>query len=82
MAAGAVTTPGAPGTALAAPEGHADLEARFDFNCKQGGRAAFVEVGLFEAFKRLQRLDLQLATPKGQMRAALQRPASRVALVR
>ena len=68
--------------AAPAPEGHADLEARFDFDCKQGGRAASVEVGLFEAFKRLQRLDLQLATPKGQMKAALQRPASRVALVR
>ena len=68
--------------AAPAPEGHADLEARFDFDCKQGGRAASVEVGLFEAFKRLQRLDLQLATPRGQMKAVLQRPASRVALVR
>jgi hypothetical protein len=68
--------------AAPAPEGHADLEGRFDFDCTQGGRAAFVEVGLFEAFKRLQRLDLQLVTPRGQMKAALQRPASRVALVR
>jgi hypothetical protein len=72
------------GDAAAAPaqEGHADLEGRFDFDCRQGARAAFVEVGLFDAFKRLQRLDLQLATPRGQMKAALQRPASRVALVR
>lgn len=65
-----------------AQEGHADLEGRYDFSCKQGGRAAFVEVGLFEAFKGLQRLDLQLVTPKGQMKAALVRPAKRVALVR
>ena len=61
---------------------HADLEGRFDFDCKQGGRAAHVEVGLFEAFKGLRRLELQVATPKGQMKATLVRPASRVALVR
>jgi len=61
---------------------HADLEGRFDFDCKQGARAAHVEVGLFEAFKSLRRLELQVVTPKGQMGATLVRPASRVALVR
>lgn len=61
---------------------HADLEGRFDFDCRQGGRAAHVEVGLFAAFKGLQRLELQVVTPKGQMKATLVRPASRVALVR
>ncbi|MDZ7590084.1 MAG: DUF2796 domain-containing protein [Rubrivivax sp.] len=65
-----------------AQDGHADLEGRFDFDCKQGGRAAQVEVGLFDAFKGLQRLELQVVTPKGQMKATLVRPASRVALVR
>lgn len=72
------------GTAAAAPakEGHAELTGEFEFSCKAGIRAAFVEVGLFEAFAPLKRLELQLVSPKGQMKATLQRPASRVALVR
>jgi hypothetical protein len=63
-------------------EGHADLEATFDFNCTNGARAGFVEVGLFEAFPALNRLDLQLATPKGQLKATLRKPTSRVMLAR
>ena len=70
------------GAETATQDGHADLEGRFDFDCKQGSRAAHVEVGLFGAFKGLQRLDLQVVTPRGQMKAALVRPATRVALVR
>jgi hypothetical protein len=65
-----------------ARDGHADLQGRYDFDCRQGGRATYVEVGLFEAAAGLQRLELQLATPRGQMKATLVRPASRVALVR
>ena len=71
------------GTAeLPAPDGHADLNGRFDFDCKDGRRASYVEVGLFEAFKGLRRLEVQVATPKGQMKATLLAPASRVALLR
>jgi hypothetical protein len=39
-------------------------------------------VGLFNAFPALRRIELQVATPRGQMRATLLRPASRVALPR
>ena len=63
-------------------EGHADLEGHFEFSCKAGGRAGFVEVGLFEAFAALRRIELQVVSPRGQMKATLMRPASRVALVR
>jgi hypothetical protein len=74
---------GPPGPALApAREDHGDLEGHFEFHCKQGTRAGFVEVGLFEAFPALQRIELQVATPKGQLKATLRRPASRVVLVR
>ena len=76
-----VLQPGA-GTAEVAPADHADLDARFDFDCRDGNRAAFVEVGLFEAFKGLRRLELQVATPRGQLKATLVPPASRVALLR
>jgi hypothetical protein len=39
-------------------------------------------VGLFDAFPQVKRIDLQVATPKGQMKATLRRPATRVLLVR
>jgi len=61
---------------------HADLEGRFDFDCKDGARASFVEVGLFQAFKGFSRIEVQAVTPRGQIKATLRRPASRVPLVR
>ena len=63
-------------------EGHADLQGRFEFTCKAGNKAGFVEVGLFDAFAPLKRIDLQVVTPRGQLKATLVKPASRVALVR
>jgi hypothetical protein len=65
----------------AAAEGHADLDASFEFACK-GGAPSFVEIGLFEAFARLQRIEIQTATAKGQNKAVLKRPANRIGLSR
>lgn len=70
------------GPASTAAGSHGDLAGRFEFRCKDGARAGFVEVGLFDAFPALRRIELQVATPKGQLKATLRRPASRVALVR
>ncbi|MBX3636187.1 MAG: DUF2796 domain-containing protein [Rubrivivax sp.] len=72
----------APAPAPAAKEGHADLEARWDFDCRDGTRTGFVEQGLFEAFARLSRLEVQAVTPRGQMKATLRKPAGRIALAR
>ena len=68
--------------AAPAKEGHADLEATIEFACTNGARAGFIEVALFDNFPALTRLDLQVATPKGQLKATLRKPASRVMLAR
>ena len=65
----------------ATAEDHSDLDASFEFTC-QGGAPGFVEVGLFEAFPRLQRIEVQTATARGQTRAILKRPDKRVGLTR
>ncbi len=69
-----------PGTAAAGE--HGDLQGSYHFSCKAGARAGFVEVGLFESFAGLKRVDLQVLTPRGQLKATLRRPASRVVLAR
>ena len=70
------------GAAVPAREGHADLEGRYAFRCRPGALAGAVEVGLFDAFAALRRIELQVATPKGQLKATLLRPVSRVRLAR
>jgi hypothetical protein len=62
-------------------DGHADIDASFEFACMDAAKAGFLDVGLFE-FARLQRLEVQVATPRGQFRRDLQRPARRISLVK
>jgi hypothetical protein len=61
---------------------HADLEARFSFQCAQPQALRTLDVGLFDAFKRLQRIDVQVAGAKGQAKVTLRRPARAVPLAR
>ena len=71
------------GAAAQAPaDGHADLHASWTLACRPGARPAWVELRFFEAFPRLQRIDVQSVTPAGQHKATLRRPASRVTLGR
>lgn len=76
------SAPLALGKTAAAGGDHGELTALIEFRCSAGARAGFLEVGLFDAFPGLKRLDLQVATPKGQIKATLRKPASRVALAR
>lgn len=62
-------------------QGHADLDATYVFSCAAAGRAKFIEVELFE-FKRLHRLDVQLAAPSGQWKRELRRSSKRLPLVK
>jgi hypothetical protein len=59
--------------------GHADIEGSFEFNCADAAKATHIEHGLFQ-FARMQRIEVQLATPKGQAKRTLKRPASRIDL--
>jgi hypothetical protein len=61
---------------------HADLEGRFVFACADATRAAYADIGLFKTHARLQRLEVQVAGPRGQSRQALKRPAARVVLAK
>lgn len=61
---------------------HADLEAQFSFQCAQPQALRALDVALFDAFKRLQRIDVQVAGAKGQSKATLKRPARTVTLAR
>ena len=61
---------------------HADLDAGFEFTCKDSSRLGFIDTELFSAFANMQRIDVQVATPKGQFKRTLNRPARRVALAR
>jgi hypothetical protein len=71
---GAAAEPGA--------DGHADIDGNFEFDCADAARAAFIDVGLFDAFAGMQRIEVQAITPKAQFKATLTRPQRRIALVR
>lgn len=59
-------------------DGHGDLDGEFVFRCQAA--PAWLDAGLFKAFPRLARLDVQVAAPKGQRRLVLKRPAQRIDL--
>lgn len=61
---------------------HADIDAVFEFDCQNAARAAFIDIGLFDAFAGMQQIDVQVAAPTGQQKRTLKRPARRVALTR
>jgi Protein of unknown function (DUF2796) len=77
--------PSAPGAKPppAAPEqaDHDDLEATWVYVCAQAQHLRSLDVALFDAFKRLQRLDVQVAGEKAQSKATLKRPARVIKLL-
>lgn len=50
---------------------HADLDGDFTFTCAQPALLRGLEVKLFDAFPGLKRLDVEVATAKGQTAAKL-----------
>lgn len=68
--------------APAASDGHADLDADITFDCSDATLARQVDIGLFKAFARLQRLEVQAATPTRQFKRSLKRPDGVLRLAR
>ena len=52
-----------PGAKAAAKDEHPDPDASYEFSCAQPGELRSLEVGLFDAYKRLERIDAQMAGP-------------------
>lgn len=69
------------GVGKAEPEaqaGHADLDATYTFECGDAAAARYIDVALFTAFKSARQIDAQIATPQGQFKRSLKRPATRL----
>ena len=47
-------------------DGHADVDAEYNFQCAKPAALNSLETTLFKKFKRLQRIDVQRATAVGQ----------------
>lgn len=61
---------------------HADLDASFEFNCRQPALLSDIELGLFDAFKRIQKIEVQVAGASGQFKQTLARPNGMLRLQR
>lgn len=71
-----------PGAKPGKDDGHADLDASYEFKCAQPQQLRTLDVGLFDAWRRIQRIEVQVAGPKGQSKVTLRRPARSVPLVK
>jgi hypothetical protein len=74
-----VLEPGASGQPATA---HADLDATYVFQCAQPTQLTTLDVSIFDAFKRVKRIDVQVAGPKGQSKIVLRPPERRVQLAK
>ena len=61
-------------------QSHADLDARYDFTCAAPEQLAGLDIGLMNTFKRIQRIDVQVAGAKSQSKQTLRPPATRIKL--
>ena len=77
-----VLEPSAGSAARNPTSAHADLEASYEFDCDQPTQLRTLDVGLFDAYRRIQVIHVQLATAKQQAKVTLRRPARTVSLAR
>lgn len=67
-------------TSAGAKDGHADLDATYVFNCAHPAQLRSLDVRLFAAFARIERIQVQAVLAKGQRSAVLRRNAAQVRL--
>ena len=70
------------GAAKGSIEGHADLRAQIAYDCSRSDELKTLEVGLADTFKRILRIDVQVAGPRGQAKVILRGAARSVPLQR
>jgi hypothetical protein len=78
----AVTAPMLAAGAKPGTDDHADIDATTEWRCAQPAALKRIELGLFDAFPRLTRIEVQVAGPAGQAKASLRKPANAVTLKR
>lgn len=61
---------------------HADIDVNIVFACEKAAQARFIDVKLFNSFKRIRTVDAQVATPQGQFKRTLQATTPRLSLTR
>ncbi|MGJ7530662.1 DUF2796 domain-containing protein [Variovorax sp. GB1P17] len=61
---------------------HADIDVSIVFACAKATDARFIDVKLFEVFKRIRTIDVQVASPQGQFKRTLRPNAPRLSLGR
>lgn len=62
---------------------HADVDAGYSWRCRQATVLKVLDLqGLLAAFPRIQRVEVQVAGPGGQLKQTLKRPQALVKLVR
>ena len=61
---------------------HADIDMDVTFTCAQAGQARYIDVKLFDTFKRIRAIDAQVASPQGQFKRPLSPGKARLSLVR
>ncbi|MCZ8109460.1 MAG: DUF2796 domain-containing protein [Betaproteobacteria bacterium] len=62
--------------------GHADVEARVEWRCQAPAALKGVDVLLFDAFRRAERIEVQVAGGSGPAKQTLRRGQRRVGLAR
>lgn len=64
-----VLKPGSPSAA----RGHADLQAQLTWRCSQPGLLASATVELFDGYRRVRQIQVQMVLPRGQSQVVLKR---------
>ena len=59
---------------------HADIDIDVVFTCTKSVEARFIDVKLFDAYKRIRTIDTQIASPHGQFKRELRPNAARLSL--